>query len=121
LKLISFSADPTYSKETGNAWVVGGHQISYFSPALLMEHVIISSQLVEWNKSDILLEMTMWNKDKTQLKSIIWTRFVHINLKEMKRTDHDEKLTQKLSVDINFTLNRMKFEERLIDLKKQLR
>jgi acyl-CoA thioesterase FadM len=88
---------------------------------LLMEHVIISSQLVEWNKSDILLEMTMWNKDKTQLKSIIWTRFVHINLKEMKRTDHDEQLTQKLSVDINFTLNRMKFEERLIDLKKQLR
>lgn len=107
----------TYSKQTGKAWVVGGHQIAYFSPANLMEKVMISSVLVEWNEHDILLEMSMWNEHKTQLKSVIWTRFVHVSLKEMKKTAHGELLNEKFAVEVNPQIRNLRFEDRIADLK----
>lgn len=57
-----------YSRKTGNAWVLAGYKIAYFSAALLMDKVIIESEIVKWNSHDVLLEMKMWNEDKSQCK-----------------------------------------------------
>lgn len=106
-----------YTKETGNAWVVGEHQIKYFLPAILMENVIISSNILEWNSSDILLEMTMWDEKKTKLKSVIWTRFVHVNLTKMKKIEHGELLNVKFANEAKPKIYDLKFEDRISQLK----
>jgi YbgC/YbaW family acyl-CoA thioester hydrolase len=106
-----------YTKETGNAWVVGEHQIKYLFPAFLMEKVVITSELVEWNSDDILIELTMWNEQKTRLKSVVWTRFVHISLKEMKKTVHGELLNIQFTNFENLKIRDIKFEDRIFQLK----
>lgn len=116
--LTFYDFDPyTYTKETGHAWVVGGHQIAYFSPANMMEKVLVSSILLEWNKADILVELSMWNEQKTQLKALIWTRFIHVNLKEMKKAEHGEWLTTKFALEENRHLSGLNFEGRITELK----
>lgn len=107
-----------YTKETGNSWVVGGHQIAYFSPAILMEKVIITSELIKWNTHDILLEMKMWNEQKSICKSIIWTRFIHINLKDFKKTEHGEGLNNTFSTEVNAQFGNLNFEDRVLEFKK---
>jgi acyl-CoA thioester hydrolase len=113
-----YSFDPyDYSTKTGNAWLIGGHQIAYLSPAKLMEKVTIASVLMGWNANDILLEMTMWDEQKAQLKSIVWTRFVHVNLRDMKKTEHGELLTKLFKDDVDSKRSYLKFEDRIQDIK----
>ena len=64
----------------GKSWVVGSNQIAYLRPAILMEDVIIDSQLINYSNSTLKVEMRMWNKDKTELKAVMWSTFVHFNL-----------------------------------------
>lgn len=106
-----------YTKETGNAWVVGGHQIKYFFPAIMMEKVIITSQIIEWNASDILLEMMMWDGQKTKLISVLWTRFIHVSLKEMRKIEHGELLNVKFANDSKPKNCDLNFEDRINQLK----
>ncbi len=106
-----------YTTETGNAWLIRGHQIAYLAPAKLMEKVVISSVLAGWTTNEILLEMAMWNESKTQLKSVIWTRFVHINLREMQKTDHGEPLNGKFKTDVDARISTFTFEDRVQALK----
>jgi YbgC/YbaW family acyl-CoA thioester hydrolase len=108
-----------YANETGRSWVVSQNQIAYFTPAVLMEKVIIQSTILEWNASDILVEMRMWDEGKERLKSLLWTRFVHINLKELKRMNHDQSLADRFSNYVNPLHNTITFEQRLIDIKKK--
>src|ERR1700729_3840566 len=50
-----------YVKQTGKGWVTAQNQIAYFSPATIMENVIIQSALLRMGEKDILVEMHMWN------------------------------------------------------------
>lgn len=106
------------AKKQGISWVVGTNQIAYLKPALLMENVIIDSQLIEYNQNRLKVEIRMWNTDKTELKAFLWSTFVHYNLIQQKRWNHDDKLMQLFS-EIHNPISTTNFEERILKLKPQ--
>lgn len=79
----------TYYKQ-GLGWLVGSHQISYLSAATYQEQVNISSRLIAVAPDSLLVEMQLLNKDQTQLKSLLWTRFIPVNIQTGRRQDHPE-------------------------------
>lgn len=106
-----------YGKQHGKSWVVGQNQIAYLKPAMLMEAVVIKSTILELSDTDIMVEMTMWNKDKTQLKSVLWSRFVHFNLATQKRDTHSSELMEYFKPLVNAQHQGMTFEERVGQLR----
>jgi thioesterase III len=80
--------------EKGVSWVVSSHQIQYLKPATLMEKVFIDSQLFGFTAKSLHVEMRMWDEGRTQLKSILWTQFIHISLKTQRPVDHSESLME---------------------------
>ena len=107
-----------YIARTGKCWVVAMNQIAYFVPAQLMEKVVIQSTILELNASDILVEMRMWDEAKSRLKSIFWVRFVHTDLKELKRSNHDEALMEKFTPLKNSLPESITFEQRALQIRK---
>jgi acyl-CoA thioester hydrolase len=81
-----------FAAQHGLSWVVGKNQIVYLKPAFLMETVIIDSALLRLGENDILVEMKMWNDRKDKLKSVMWSNFVHINMKTQKPANHSQQL-----------------------------
>ncbi len=73
------------SKSNGFGWVVMQNQISYLKPAFLNEKIVIESMLIHYDSYSVLVELKMWNEKKTQLKSVMWTRFVSVNLQTGKK------------------------------------
>ncbi len=108
-----------YANKNGISWFVTQNQIAYFVPALLMEKVIISTTILEWNKSDILVEMQMWNIDKTVLKSVLWTKFTHYDLVNKRRISHNEFLNKKFKKYENPIHEKQNFENRINRIKKR--
>lgn len=81
-----------FAAQHGLSWVVGKNQIVYLKPAFLMEYVIIDSRLLRLGETDILVEMKMWNERGDKLKSVLWSNFVHINMKTQKPESHSQEL-----------------------------
>ncbi|MDY7395083.1 acyl-CoA thioesterase [Aureibaculum sp. 2210JD6-5] len=105
------------AKTICKSWVSSTNQIAYLRPAFLMETVTIESQLIRYTDTDLLVEMRMYNKDKTELKAIIWCGFVHFNLLKQSREKHDENFMN-LFKDICHPLeNITTFEQRIQGLK----
>ncbi|MFC0604498.1 acyl-CoA thioesterase [Winogradskyella pulchriflava] len=107
------------AKLQGKSWVSNSNQIAYLRPALLMETVILESQLIYFDDSNIKAEMRMYNEDKTQLKSIIWCGFTHYNLLTQKRETHSEDIMS-LFNNINNPIPESSFEERIMTIKKKV-
>jgi len=106
-----------YTMQTGKSWVVAQNQIAYLSPAILMEKVYIQSTVLEWNDNDLLVEMRMWDEEKSKLKSLLWTRFIHFDLKNKKRIAHNEYLVNTFKEFENPLGENVAFEQRLINIK----
>ena len=107
-----------YGKQHGKSWVVGQNQITYLKPAILMETVVIQSTILELTETDILVEMMMWNKDKTQLKAVLWSKFVHFNLLTQKRDTHSNELMEYFTPLVNTLPEKMDFEQRVGQLRE---
>ncbi len=107
------------AKTNGISWVTASNQITYIKPAFLMEEVIIDSQLLLVKNSSIKVELRMWNKDKTEIKAVMWSTFVHFNLLKQKTEKHSEDLMELFSTVVN-TIDTDVFEERILSFKKQL-
>jgi YbgC/YbaW family acyl-CoA thioester hydrolase len=106
------------AREKGISWVVSKSQIAYVKPALLMETVLIQSAIVRMDEREILVEMNMWNLDKTILKAFLWTNFVHFNLKTQKRETHSPELMNAfLPYSISLPES-IEFEQRFEQIKK---
>jgi thioesterase III len=106
-----------FAAQHGLSWVVSKNQIVYLKPAFLMETVIIDSRLLRLGETDILVEMKMWNEKKDKLKSVLWSNFVHINMKTQKPENHSQELlnTFKPFEDpIDATIG---FDERVVQLR----
>lgn len=101
----------------GKSWVTSSNQIVYLKSALLMENVLIESQLIHYNSSSLNVEMRMYDENKTQLKSVIWCGFTHFNLLKQKRETHSEDFMQLFKI-IHNPVNANIFEERIAQLKK---
>jgi acyl-CoA thioester hydrolase len=78
------------AKETGLSWVVASSKIAFIKPAFLMETVLIETQMIAYSERDILVEMRMYDETKTQLKSVLWSNFVHFNLQSQKSDKHSD-------------------------------
>ncbi len=85
------------SRQKGVAWLVGKHEIVYRKPANLREEVSITSEVIAFADKSITIEMVMYDKDHTHVKSVLRSTFVHINLKTLKATSHDDELTTLLT------------------------
>jgi len=105
------------ARDKGISWVVSKNQIAYLKPALLMETVVIQSTLARMDEREILVEMTMWNTDKTILKSFLWTNFVHFNLRTQRRETHTIELMQAFQPYCISLPGSLLFEQRLEQIK----
>ncbi len=72
----------------GISWVVGQNQVAYLSPAFLMETVSIQTRLVYFDERSLLAEALMWNENKSSLKAVMWTTYVHVDLKTQRSRVH---------------------------------
>jgi len=65
--------------------VVTQNQIAYLKPAVLNEKVIVESMLIHIEKHSVIVELKMWNEKKTHLKSVMWSKFVSIDVRTGKK------------------------------------
>ncbi len=107
------------AKTLGKSWVTGSNQIVYLRPAFLMEEVVIQSELIYYDESNLRVEMRMYNNDKTQLKSVLWATFVHFNLLEQKREKHESNFME-LFEEIHSPKDEMLFEKRIKSIKSKM-
>lgn len=82
----------THVQQHGKAWVVGSNQVMYVRPALVMEEVLIDSRLIEFGTKNLTVEMTMWDAGRAQLKAILWVKFLYVDFKTNRATEHPEDL-----------------------------
>jgi acyl-CoA thioester hydrolase len=106
-----------FAAQHGLSWVVSKSQIVYLKPAFLMETVIIDSTMLALSDKEILVEMKMWNDKKDKLKSVLWTNFVHINLKTQRPERHSTELMNLFKPLENPLPLKMSFDERVEELR----
>tara|TARA_R110000772_G_scaffold111072_1_gene214792 strand:+ start:304 stop:789 length:486 start_codon:yes stop_codon:yes gene_type:complete len=106
------------ARKEGKSWVVGSNQIAYLKPAFLMEEIVIQSQLLQFGDSHLLVELRMLNSDKTEIKAIMWSTFVHFNLVQQKRETHSEEFMELFKNVLNPVIE-PSFEQRISAVKKQ--
>lgn len=111
-----------FAKTYGKGWVVGKNEIIYIKPATLMEEVNIRTTLIGYTKNSLHMEGMMYNKENTHVKAVLRTRFVHINLKEGRSTDHDETLLNFFaSVQIDPSIEQFSLDERVTQIMNELK
>lgn len=96
----------------GVGWVVGLNQISYLKPVLTMEMIVIETQLINYSSQSIQVELRMYNENKTELKAVMWSKFVHIDMRTQRATKHSEyymDLFEKVQLSVSESI----FEERI--------
>lgn len=100
-----------YSRETGLGWVVSQNQIAYLRPAILMEEVIMESQLTESRPKFIQVEMRMLDT-AGKLKSLLWAQFIHVDIRKAKSIAHSDEL-QELFDKVCLPIAEKDFNDRL--------
>lgn len=76
------------------AWVIGGHEIAYLRPALYNEIVTIQSTLLSVDIELLLLETIMMNEEQNQIKAVMRSKLVPINLKTGRKVAHDPEFME---------------------------
>ncbi|MCF1713287.1 acyl-CoA thioesterase [Flavihumibacter sp. RY-1] len=99
-------------------WVAVQNQISYLYPATWMEVVTIQSRLIQFSDWSVTVEALMWDEHKTKLKSVLWSKLVHFNIKTQKSHQHSAELMFFFTA-VHFPLpGNQGFEERIKALKE---
>lgn len=106
------------AREKGLGWVSAQTQISYLSPAYLMEEVVIQTRLIGCSEKSLLLEACMWDALKRKLKAVMWTKLVHFNLKTQSSWQHDESFMQFFNQIVLPLETGQDFESRIKKLKQ---
>jgi len=108
----------TMAMTEGVTWVVASNQISYLRPAVMMENVIIESQVIKYSTTSLQVELRMYNEGKTELKSVMWSKFVHYNMKTQRVNMHAEKF-MKLFNEALMPVEEDTFEARVKSMMKK--
>ncbi|MFK7782744.1 acyl-CoA thioesterase [Psychroserpens sp.] len=106
------------AQKTGISWVLKSNQIAYLKPVLLMEKVLIESQLIAFDKSNLKVEMRMFNADKSHLKASLWCNFTHFNLLKQQKEIHNERFKTLFESILN-PVNETIFEDRILTLRRK--
>ena len=81
----------------GIGWVVSSNQIAYFRSAKVNEPVVLRSAIVELSPGHITVEMQMLDESRTHVKAAMWSKFVHISLKDGRKAEHNAELMELFS------------------------
>ncbi|MBS1565471.1 MAG: acyl-CoA thioesterase, partial [Bacteroidetes bacterium] len=76
----------------GFGWVVTGHEINYLKPANVYETVCIQTTVVDYGDTHLVVEAIMTDEKRQQVKAIMWSQFVFVNIATGKRDKHPEEL-----------------------------
>ena len=100
----------------GIGWVVSSNQIAYFRAAKVNEPVILRSAIIDVSPQHILVEMQMIDEKRTNVKATMWSKFVHISLKDGRKTEHSSELMN-LFNQVKLDDVQLDFEARMKELK----
>jgi YbgC/YbaW family acyl-CoA thioester hydrolase len=106
-----------FAKANGAAWVVVQNQISYLVPAFLNETVTIQTQLLHAGDKSLNVEGVMWDESKSVLKSVMWTKLVHYDLRAKTSASHNAELQELFNKVVLPLETPVSFEERVAYLK----
>ena len=84
----------------------------------LVAYGLIESQIIWFGKYDLIVELRMWNHERTELKAIMWSNFVHFNLISQKKEAHSDEIMD-LFEKVLKTVESKTFEDRIRFLKSQ--
>lgn len=87
-----FDFDKFYKNDFG--WVINSHEIVYVRPAIYNELVSIQSTLLKVEDDLLHVEALMMNESRDQLKAIMRSKLVPINLKTGKKEKHPVELME---------------------------
>lgn len=104
-----------YAKQ-GVGWVVSSNQISYFRPAKVNEPVVLRSAIIDLSPNHIIVEMQMLDEKRTHIKSALWSKFVHVSLKDGRKTEHNSEMME-LFGGIKVDNVSKDFQDRMTELK----
>lgn len=83
-----YDMDLTMFYKEGLSWFVNSHEIVYLRPAQYNERVIVTSALFHAANDSLWVEMTMTDMQETHFKSVMWTKFVPVNVKTGRKEIH---------------------------------
>jgi len=109
------------SMKRGVNWIVQEHRIAYLRPAALREKIVIKSHIINFNESESWIEMMMYDRSEVEIKSLLWTKFVFVNLTSQRRTNHTPDLMELFQKNL-YTSNDLQldqFEKRVNQLWKK--
>jgi len=109
-----------YMQETGLSWVVASNQINYLKPASTMETVVIESQLIQYTDNLLVVEMKMWNENETEMKAILWIKFIPYNIQTKKVANHSDDL-MKLFQSVVLPVDQTIFENRYLEIIQKIK
>jgi YbgC/YbaW family acyl-CoA thioester hydrolase len=104
--------------EQNVGWVMAQTQISYLAPAMVMEEVVIQTQLLSFSERSLHMEALMWSQDKSSLKAVMWAKLVHFNLKTQRSHAHNDNFMTFFSNIVNPLSQPLSFEERIKTVKQ---
>ena len=109
-------------QETGHSWVVTKNQIAYLAPAVMLEEVVIQTQLIQMTDNILVVEGIMLDKARQRLKSVVWIEFTFVSLLNGKPAKHpDEFMSQFLPVCVEGVYDANGFSARVSTLKQAYR
>jgi thioesterase-3 len=85
-----------------------------------METIVIESQLIQFTNNSLLVEMKMWNNDETELKAILWIKFIQFNVQTKKVSNHSDDL-MKLFESVAVPVEQSLFEYRYLEIIQKLK
>jgi acyl-CoA thioester hydrolase len=109
----------TYYKQ-GISWLVGSHEINYLRPAQYNEKVIIQTSLIKASDQYLLVELQMLNAEQNEIKAIMWTRFIPVNVKTGRRENHPAAFMEfAKSIELENTFYEEGLKSRMVALLKE--
>lgn len=88
----NFDFNEYYKNDLG--WVIGSHEIAYLRPAVFNEIVTIQSTLLNVDIESLHLEAIMMNEEQNQIKAIMRSRLIPINLKTGRKEQHQAEFME---------------------------
>jgi len=89
-----YDFDINYYYKNDFGWVINSHEIVYVRPAIYNEIVSIQSTLLMVREDLLFVEALMMNETRDQLKAIMRSKMVPINLKTGRKEQHPAELME---------------------------
>ncbi len=116
----NFDFNEYYKNDLG--WVIGSHEIKYLRPAVFNEIVTIQSTLLNLNIESLHLEIIMMDEGQNQIKAIMRSMLIPINLKTGRKAPHNPEFMEWAKTIENKEVgNKMILEERIKQLLSNLK